>query len=187
MSQTTVRKASRTAELESINPDHATLNDAKRLAELIESVRYAMFTSRSADGELHARPLTTLKIDQGAQLTLSFLVPAEGDIAREVQADPEVNVSYSSPSKDIYASIAATAHLDDDVVRKRELWNAMVQAWFPGGPDDPASVLVVAELHGAEYWHVEQGKIAQTFQMLKAAARGKQPELDAEHRKVAAQ
>ena len=26
------------------------LNDAKRLAELIESVRYAMFTSRNADG-----------------------------------------------------------------------------------------------------------------------------------------
>jgi general stress protein 26 len=182
MSETTVPRTSRTAD-----QDNSTPNDAKRLAELIESVRYAMFTSRSAAGELHARPLTTLKIDRDGPLTLTFVVPADSDVAREVQADPEVNVSYSSPSKDIYASIAATAKLDDDVVRKRELWDAMVQAWFPGGPDDPASVLVVAELQGAEYWHVEQGKIAQTFQMLRAAARGKQPELDAEHRKLVAQ
>lgn len=161
-------------------------NDVVRLAELIESVRYAMFTSRGADGELRARPLTTLEVDRGASLTLTFLIPTDGDIAREVQADPQVNVSYSSPAKDIYASIAATAHLSDDLPRKRALWNAMVQAWFPGGADDPASVLLVAELQGAEYWHVEQGKVAQTFQMLKAAAKGAQPELDAEHRKFAA-
>ena len=161
-------------------------NDVVRLAELIESVRYAMFTSRGADGELRARPLTTLEVDRGASLTLTFLIPTDGDIAREVQADPQVNVSYSSPAKDIYASIAATAYLSDDLPRKRALWNAMVQAWFPGGADDPASVLLVAELQGAEYWHVEQGKVAQIFQMLKAAAKGAQPELDAEHRKFAA-
>ena len=159
-------------------------NDANRLAELIESVRYAMFTSRGPDGELRARPLTTLRVERGERLTLTFLVPADGDIAHEVETDPQVNVSYSSPGKDIYASIAATAALSDDLARKRELWNAMVQAWFPGGPDDPASILLVAEMQGAEYWHVEQGKVAQAFQMLKAAARGTQPELDAEHGKV---
>ena len=136
---------------------------------------------------MRARPLTTLKIDQGAHLRLTFLVPSEGDIAREVQADPQVNVSYSSPSKDIYASIAATAQLDDDVLRKRELWNAMVAGLVSRRRRRPGQRAAVAELQGAEYWHVEQGKVAQIFQMLKAAAEGAQPELDAEHRKVAAQ
>ena len=166
-------------------PAQSDRNDVNRLAELIGSVRYAMLTSRGPEGELRARPLTTLHVDCGDILTLTFIVPTDGDIAREVQADPQVNVSYSSPSKDIFASIAATAQLSDDLPRKRALWNAMVQAWFPGGPDDPESVLLVAELGGAEYWHVEQGKLAQTFQMLKAAAKGTQPELDAEHRKIA--
>jgi general stress protein 26 len=159
-------------------------DDECRLAELIESVRYAMFTSRGPDGELRARPLTTLQVEHDTRLTLTFLVPADGDIAREVQEDPQVNVSYSSPAKDIYASIAARVTLSDDLPRKRALWNAMVQAWFPGGPDDPASVLLIAELQGAEYWHVEQGKVAQAFQMLKAAARGTQPTLDSEHSKI---
>ena len=155
-----------------------------RLAELIESVRYTMFTSLGPDGTLRARPLTTLKIERGTALQFVFVIPADGDIAREVSADPRVNLSYANPSKDIYASVAATAELSEDLVRKRALWNAMVQAWFPGGPDDPASVLLVAELDGAEYWHVEQGKVAQVFQMLKAAARGTQPTLDSEHSKI---
>ena len=172
----------RTRDTDAATADRERLN---RLAELIESVRFAMLTTHGPDGTLRARPLTTLHVEHGPTLRLAFIIPAEGDIAQEVAAQAQVNVSYANPAKDIYASVAARAELSEDLARKRELWNAMVQAWFPGGPDDPDSVLLVAELEGAEYWHVEQGKLAQTFQMLKAAARGTQPELDAEHQKIA--
>jgi general stress protein 26 len=159
-----------------VNRDHTL-----RLAELIESVRYAMVTSRAADGSLRARPLTTLKVERSGGLVFEFVIDAGSELASEVSADPQINLAYANPPKDIYATVSAEAHLSEDLVRKRKLWNAMVQAWFPGGPDDPASVLLVAELRSAEYWHVDQGKIAQTFQMLRAAARGTQPTLDAEH------
>ena len=161
------------------NRDHA-----KRLAELIESVRYAMVTSRTADGTLRARPLATLQVERNDTLVCAFMIDAESNLAREVSADPRINLAYCNPSKDIYATVSAEARLSEDLARKRTVWNALVQAWFPGGPEDPASVLLVAELRSAEYWHVEQGKLAQTFQMLKATARGTQATLETEHGKV---
>jgi general stress protein 26 len=161
-----------------------TRDHAKRLAELIESVRYAMVTSRAADDSLRARPLTTLRVERKDTLVCEFIIDADSKLACDISADPQINLAYCNPSKDIYATVSAEAHLSEDLARKRSLWNALVQAWFPGGPDDPASVLLVAELRSAEYWHVEQGKLAQTFQMLKATARGTQATLETEHGKV---
>lgn len=155
-----------------------------RLAKLVDDARFGMLTTRSDSGTLHARPLTTLQARRAERLVLEFMINADSDIAREVIADPQVNVAYANPKKDEWASISGSARLDRSVERKRELWSAMVQAWFPGGPDDAASVLLAVTMDGAEYWAVQDGRLTQTWKMLKAAAAGHTPDLDTEHAKI---
>ena len=85
-----------------------------------------------------------------------------------------------------------TGH-DVTVVPTRSALNFVGAATWEALSGKPVSSEVFADVPSVQHvrlgqlvdWHVEQGKLAQTFQMLKAAARGTQPELDAEHQKIA--
>jgi general stress protein 26 len=151
-----------------VNRDHTL-----RLAELIESVRYAMVTSRAADGSLRARPLTTLKVERSGGLVFEFVIDAGSELASEVSADPQINLAYANPPKDIYATVSAEAHLSEDLVRKRKLWNAMSR---PGSRADPTIRPACCSWRSCA--------VPSTGMSLRAAARGTQPTLDAEHGKV---
>jgi general stress protein 26 len=77
------------------------------LRELIEGIRFAMFTTRSSDGALYSRPMTTQNADADdpdAGERLWFFMARSSDSVRELSADPNVNVSYADPGKDAYVS-----------------------------------------------------------------------------------
>ena len=63
----------------------------------------------------------------------------------------------------------------DDAGKKKELWNKIAEAWFPGGPTDPDLALVQVRIVHANYWDVKSSKLVQLFAMAKAAVTGKPP------------
>ena len=63
----------------------------------------------------------------------------------------------------------------EDAAKKKELWNKITEAWFPGGPTDPDVALVQVRIVHANYWDVKSSKLVQLLAMAKAAVTGKPP------------
>lgn len=139
----------------------------KKIAELIEGIRIAMFTSVDEDGSLHARPMGT----QSAEFdgTLWFFTWKNTEKVDEFQHNPSVNVAYSDPNKQTYVSVSGRASLVLDKGKMEELWEPPLKAWFPDGLDDPNIALIKVDVESAEYWDSPSSKMVHLYGMVKAA------------------
>ena len=162
----------------------ATQADRDRLWDLIKDIRYAMFTTRDGNGQLHSRPMTVQNKRIDEDNLLWFFMGRAGEPVDDIGRDPRVNVVFADPDDNAYVSISGQAAVVDDPQRARELWSNMAQAWFPGGPEDPALALVKVGITHADYWDVKDNKLVQVFKMVKAAATGQPPKDMADHGRV---
>jgi general stress protein 26 len=128
---------------------------AQRLRELIRDVKYAMFTTRSVDGTLTSRPMTTLQTEFDG--TLWFIASSDSLKALDIDERPKVNLGYAAPDDGRYVSVSGTARVLHDAAKARELWRAEFDAWFPNGPDDPNVAVLQVEIASADYWETPAG------------------------------
>lgn len=156
------------------NRDHA---DA--LSSKIGSMRFAMFTTRDANGHLVSQPMTNQQIDQEGGLW--FYTRSTTELWENIAHEPEVNVSFANSDDSTYVSVSGRAERVVDRNQIKALWNPMVQAWFPAGPEDEHVVLVRVMPHAAEYWDSNDSKMVRLFAMAKAAVTGSTPDVDGEH------
>jgi general stress protein 26 len=145
------------------------------LWDLIHDTRFAMLTTRHRNGHLHSRPMTTQNGRIDDDDSLWFFMSRSGDPLADILEDPTVNVAYANPSKDHYVSVSGTAHLVDDLAKRKELWSKAAQAWFPDGVDDPDLALVQVRITHAGYWDVKANKLVQLYEMAKAVVTGQPP------------
>ncbi len=153
----------------------------KKLGELIGDIKFAMLTTISSDGKLHSRPMTTQQKDFDRHLW--FFTGLSTEIVPEVESNPKVNVSYSSPDKNSYVSVSGAASVVRDRAKIKELWSPLYKAWFPEGVDDPDLCLLKVDVSEAEYWDMPNSKVAQVYAFAKALATGEQAKIG-EHRQV---
>lgn len=151
---------------------------------LIKDTRFCMLSHRHGDGSLHSHPLTTMNKSLGEDGCLYFFVSRSSEVGQRLRQDGNVNLSYANVEKDTWVSVTGTARVLEDLEKKKELFNAMAKAWFPGGPEDPDMELVEVAIAEAEYWNVKDNKLLQLLKMGKAAMTGKRPALDTEHDEV---
>ncbi|UYO96903.1 pyridoxamine 5'-phosphate oxidase family protein [Microbacterium sp. M28] len=147
-----------------------TIDERKKVAELIKDFRFAMFATRHTDGKLVAHPLTVQEAEFDGDLW--FLVSKKASPVADLAADSEANVSFSS--SDSWVSLSGTARLIEDRQKIEELWNPVVEAWFPDGPDDPFVGVLKFTAESAEYWDSPGGKIATAFSFVKSKLTGRQ-------------
>ncbi|MCP5281228.1 MAG: pyridoxamine 5'-phosphate oxidase family protein [Rhodoferax sp.] len=155
-----------------------------KLWELIKDIRFAMFTTRHANGYLHSRPMTTQNRGIDADDRLYFFMSRANGPVDDVRNDASVNVVYADPGKDSYVSVSGNARVVDDMARKEQLWSKMNDAWFPRGPTDPDVALVEVQIIQAHYWDIDDSKIVQLFKMAAAAVTGSPPQNLGEHAAV---
>ena len=164
------------------------MNDNRKdrdvLWDLIKDTRVCMLSHRHADGSLHSHPLTTVNKEIGADGCLYFFVSRKTEVGRRLQQDGNVNLAYANVDKDIWVSVTGTARAADDPAKKRELFNPMVKAWFPGGPEDPEAELIAVHVDEAEYWNVRENKLMQLLKMGKAVVSGERPKKMGEHEQL---
>lgn len=154
------------------------------LWSLIKDIRFAMFTTRHANGHLQSRPMTTQNSSLDEDSNLWFFMSRRGDPVADLSAEPSVNVSYADPDRDSYVSVSGTASVVEDTAKKQQLWTKLAEAWFPGGIGDPDLALVRVRIVHANYWDVKQSKIVRLYQMAKAALTGKPPTGLGEHAEI---
>ena len=142
-------------------------DDVRKVAELLGDESLAMFTTVAPDGTLTSRPMALQETEFDGDLW--FFALKDNGPAAHIAQNRKVNVSVSSRST--WVSLAGSAHVVDDVERKKELWNAGVEAWIPQGPE--ADDVVLLHVHGdsAEYWDTP-GAVATAVSFAKAKATG---------------
>lgn len=75
---------------------------------------------------------------------------AAGNPASSTQADPRVNVSFSSKAG--WVSLTGAVRVDEDRARLKELWDASAGISMSGGPEDASNVLRRVGGATAELW-----------------------------------
>ena len=153
------------------------------LWDLIKDIKFAMFTTRNAEGRLQARPMTTQNAKLDEQNALWFFMSRKSEPAVDLAASPDVCVIYADPGKDSWVSVSGQAAVVDNAAKKKQLWNVMTQAWFPQGVDDPDLALVQVRIASASYWDVKENQVVQLLEMAAAVITGKPPTLG-EHANV---
>ncbi len=102
----------------------------------------------------------------------------------EISRDDEVNLAYSDPSKQHYASIFGRAEIVRDKAKIEEKWSEGMRAWFPDGTDDPQIALLRVHPVKGEYWDGPNSTVLHLYGMAKAALTGQQPTEMTEQAKV---
>jgi general stress protein 26 len=146
----------------------ATPDEIAKLVDLTKDIKIAMLTTLEEDGAFGARPMAQQEVQGDG--SLYFFVERDSNIVRNIAANPHVGVSLSSSS--VWVSISGSATVVDDVAKKKELWNAGVEAWLPEGPEDPGVALILVDSESAEYWDTPGGRVASVFSFVKAKATG---------------
>jgi general stress protein 26 len=142
----------------------------QKLAELIQDIDFAMFTTACSDGSLRSRPMSTQKTPFDG--TLWFFTGFDSAKVHEIEDDQHVNLSYADPKGQTYVSVSGRARISRDRAKIHELWEPTHKAWFPEGEDDPNIALIQVEVEAAEYWDSPVSTVVHIFGFAKALATG---------------
>ncbi|MGY1620318.1 pyridoxamine 5'-phosphate oxidase family protein [Geodermatophilus sp. SYSU D00691] len=142
--------------------------ETTKVAELLKDERFGLFTTIAPDGTLISRPMAMQEVEFDGDLW--FFARRSSRKVAHVTGNPQVNVSTSGSSS--WVSLTGHAVVVDDLEKKRKLWNSVVEAWFPDGPEDPDVVLLRVEAASAEYWDSPGGRVASAISFAKAKLTG---------------
>jgi general stress protein 26 len=146
-----------------------TTDETRKVAELLKDERTAVFTTTAPDGTLMSRPMSMQEVEFDGDLW--FFASRSSRKVAQITANPQVNVATSGSSS--WVSLTGHAVVIDDLARKQKLWNPVVSAWFPEGPEDPDVVLLRVDAASAEYWDTPGGRLASVISFAKAKVTGK--------------
>ncbi|RYB90666.1 pyridoxamine 5'-phosphate oxidase [Nocardioides glacieisoli] len=149
-----------------------TNDDRGTVAEIMKETRIAVLTYQSLAGALVSTPMGMQDFEDPG--TTWFITERSSDKVQALEADPRVNVSYSSKAG--WVSLAGTAHVSDDTAKLKELWDASAGAFMSGGPEDPDNVLLRIDGDTAEFWE-SPGKVGVAIQMAKGLITDSEPDL----------
>jgi general stress protein 26 len=145
-----------------------TPDGTRKVAELLKDERIGMLTTTSPEGTLTSRPMSLQHVEFDGDLW--FFASRSSRKVAHLTADPQVNVATVGSSS--WVSLTGHALVVDDLATKKELWNTVVEAWFPDGPDDPDVVLIRVAAASAEYWDSPGGRVASLISFAKAKVTG---------------
>lgn len=154
-----------------------------KLCELIKDIDFAMLTTVVEDGALHSRPMATQQIDAD-RAELWFFTAIDSPKVAEIYHERQVGVSYASPAKQSYVSVAGRAYVVRDTEKAQELWTPAAKIWFPQGVNDPHLALLRVVMESAQFWDSSSSKVVQLFGLAKLMLTGNPPKNTGENVKV---
>jgi general stress protein 26 len=135
-----------------------------KVTDIINDSHIGMFTTINEQGALVSRPLAVQDVKDDGDMW--FFTSANTSQVAHIKANPAVNVSFGQRTE--WVSVAGTAEVVTDRQLIRDMWNQMVEAWFPDGPDTPEVVLLHVDSDSAEYWTSPGGTAATVLQWIKS-------------------
>ena len=119
--------------------------DLAELRQRVAKVRTVMLTSIDEHGTLSSRPLTVQHLSESGDV--HFVVGRDADwVSPSIEA---VNVAFVDGSS-TWISVSGRAVVDDDGQLLDDLWNPLLDTYFPDGR--AGAVVVRVESNRWEYW-----------------------------------
>jgi general stress protein 26 len=129
-------------------------------AELKDKFWHEMANSSVVMLQLDADPDSaapmTASLDQHANHAIWFFAGRDS----RWSALGAATATYASKRHDLFARFAGTLSEETDRVRLDKQWSNFVEAWFPGGKDDPNLLFLRMDLGHAAIWSGELGALA---------------------------
>jgi general stress protein 26 len=126
-----------------------------RLNEMVQGIATAVLTTIRPDDTLHSCPMATHPVDDSG--VLWFLTHNNSEKVEAVRTNQRVNVAYADHASQRYVSVSGFCELVRDHALAKQLWDPSYQSWLPGGPEDPALVLLKVDIQQVEYWDSAKG------------------------------
>lgn len=148
-------------------------DDVQKVVDLISESRVAMLTHLDVDGRLVSHPMASQEVEFDG--TVRFIAERDSTKVADLEAKPQVNVSYSNSGS--WVSLSGRAEIRNDVEKLKELWSTFTDSWLHGGPEDPNNVLIEVVPDTAEYWNAPGGStVVQLANLVKSKVTGERLE-----------
>lgn len=123
--------------------------DAQKLKEhLWEKLEKGPFIMMGLTGDQsHSEPLTA-QLDPDQVDTIWFFIGRDSRLAKGGKAMAQ----FVSKGQDFFACLSGNAAIDNNPALIDKLWSKAVEAWFPGGKNDPNLALLRFDVEDAELW-----------------------------------
>lgn len=145
-----------------------TTNDERqRIADLVSNAEVAMLTTTTAEGKQVSRPMGLQEVEFDGDLW--FFAHDDSAKVVQIEADPEVNVSFSDTKNSSWTSIAGRAKIVHDRAKAEELYTSTLKAWFPDGLETPGLTLIRIHADTAEYWEGPSSTVGFVLGVARAA------------------
>src|SRR4051794_36349430 len=95
---------------------------------LVKDARIGMLTTMTPDGRHVSRPMALQDVEFDGDLW--FFAYRDSDLVHQVQANPQVNVSFSDSRQNAWVSVSGTGAEVQDRAKAADLWNPLLKAWF---------------------------------------------------------
>ena len=106
------------------------------------------FVMLQLDAEPGSAAPMTASLDKHANHAIWFFTGRDSHWAAKGAA----TATYASKGHDLFARFAGTLTEETDKARLDKQWSNFVEAWFPGGKDDPNLLFLRMDLGDAEIW-----------------------------------
>jgi len=156
-------------------------DELKKVAELVDEIKFAMLTTEEADGTLRSRPMATMQMDAAGNLW--FFTALSSPKVEEAGLHRQVNLSYARIDKQDYLSVSGICEVVRDKEKMRSLWTPWIKPWFPRGLDDTDLVLLKVTITEAEYWTAPGSAAKRLYGLAKGMLTGNTDALG-DHRKI---
>jgi general stress protein 26 len=141
--------------------NHATESTEDLKGKFWKHLAASPFVMLEMDSDRDGAAPMTVQLDKDARHAIWFFTSKTGGYAKMGPA----TASFSAKGHDLFARF--NGELVEETSRERldMQWSKMVEAWFPGGKDDPNLLMLRMELDQAKIWDSELGVIG-TAKML---------------------
>ena len=156
--------------------------EKNKIKNIIEEIRVGMLSTMNRHGEMRARPMATAQCDE--QGNIWFITDKHSVKVQELSNHQPILLSYADSGSSTFLSLTGTAKAIEDQAKIRELFNPMVKAWYPEGPDGEDIHLIHFSIETAEYWDAPDSKLVRMWKIGKALVKGEKYEAEADSNKT---
>ena len=104
----------------------------------------------------------TAQLDKDADSAIWFFHSRKGPLA----AGGPATATFAGKGHDLFARFTGTLVEETNRGRLEQEWAPAVEAWFPGGKDDPDLLMLRMDLGPAEIWNADLGFLETTRMLL---------------------
>ncbi|WP_066556975.1 pyridoxamine 5'-phosphate oxidase family protein [Croceicoccus bisphenolivorans] len=134
---------------------------AKLKHEFWEEMSDSPFVMLQLDADPDSAAPMTAQLDKSADSAIWFFTSRDNRFAAKGPA----TATFSAKDHDLFARFHGVLSEETSRERLDKQWSRQVEAWFPGGKDDPKLLMLRMDLGDASIWSAELGALT-TAKML---------------------